>query len=203
MTTGTVEPGRGNVVAAPGHAGGPLPRCLSLDLEVGKQDGRIHSFAGVRPDLDRVLTFPARRATLSAALAKLDELSDGADFVLGHNLIGFDLPHLQAASPQLRLLQLPAVDTLRLNPLAFPKNPYHYLVKHYQDGQLKRERVNDPELDARLALEVFENQQRALSVTSADLLASWHWLTTADGGVGFDRLFTALRRSPRPSAVEA
>ncbi len=123
MTTGTVEPGRGNVVAAPGHAGGPLPRCLSLDLEVGKLDGRIHSFAGVRPDLDRVLTFPARRATLSAALAKLDELSDGADFVLGHNLIGFDLPHPQAASPQLRLLQLPAVDTLRLNPLAFPKNP--------------------------------------------------------------------------------
>jgi ATP-dependent DNA helicase RecQ len=118
--------------------------------------------------------------------------------VLGHNLIGFDLPHLQAASPQLS-----AVDTLRLNPLAFPRNPYHYLVKHYQDGQLKRGRVNDPELDARLALEVFENQQRALSAAFPDLLASWHWLTTADGGLGFDRLFTTLRRSPRPSAGEA
>ena len=193
----------GDAAAAPGDAGGPLPRCLSLDLEVGKRDGRIHAFAGVRPDLDEVMTFPARRATLAAALAKLDELADGADFVLGHNLIGFDLPHLQAASPQLRLLQLPAVDTLRLNPLAFPKNPYHYLVKHYQDGQLKRGRVNDPELDARLALEVLENQQRALSAASPDLLASWHWLTTADGGVGFDRLFTALRRSLRPSAGEA
>ena len=203
MTTGTVEPGRGKVIAAPGHAGGLLSRCLSLDLEVGKRDGRIHAFAGVRPDLDKVLTFPARRATLSAALDKLDEIADGADFVLGHNLIGFDLPHLRSASPQLRLLQLPAVDTLRLNPLAFPKNPYHYLVKHYQDGQLKRGRVNDPELDARLALEVFENQQRALIAASPDLLASWHWLTTADGGVGFDRLFTALRRSPRPSAGEA
>ena len=202
MATGSVEP-RENVIAAPGDAGGPLSRCLSLDLEVGKGDGRIHAFAGVRPDLDEVLTFPGRRATLAAALAKLDELTDGADFVLGHNLIGFDLPHLQAASPQLRLLQLPAVDTLRLNPLAFPKNPYHYLVKHYQDGQLKRGRVNDPELDARLALEVLENQQRALSAASPDLLASWHWLTTADGGVGFDRVFTALRRSPRPSAGEA
>ena len=203
MTTGTVEPGRGKVIAAPGHAGGLLSRCLSLDLEVGKRDGRIHAFAGVRPDLDKVLTFPARRATLSAALDKLDEIADGADFALGHNLIGFDLPHLRSASPQLRLLQLPAVDTLRLNPLAFPKNPYHYLVKHYQDGQLKRGRVNDPELDARLALEVFENQQRALIAASPDLLASWHWLTTADGGVGFDRLFTALRGSPRPSAGEA
>ena len=183
----------GDVSAAPGDAGDPQSRCLSLDLEVGKRDGRIHAFAGVRPDLDEVMTFPARRATLAAALAKL---ADGADFVLGHNLIGFDLPHLQAASPQLRLLQLPAVDTLRLNPLAFPKNPYHYLVKHYQDGHLKRGRVNDLELDARLALEVLENQQWALSAASPDLLASWHWLTTSDGGVGFDRLFTALRRSP-------
>ena len=50
------------------------------------------------------------------------------DFLLGHNLIDFDLPHLRAANPDLRLLQLPAVDTLRLNPLAFPRNPYHYLV---------------------------------------------------------------------------
>ncbi len=94
-----------------------------------------------------VLTFPARRATLSTALAKQDELADGADFVLAHNLIGFDLRHLEAASPQLRLLVLPAVDTLRLNPLAFPENPYHY-----QEGQLKRGRINDPELDDRLAL---------------------------------------------------
>ena len=188
MKPGRMKPGSGNAAAAPGDASALLSRCLSLDLEVGKRDGRIHAFAGVRPDLDEVMTFPARRATLVAVLAKLDELAGGADFVLGHNLIGFDLPHLQAASPQLRL---PAVDTLRLNPLAFPRNPYHYLVKHYQDGQLKRGRVNDPELDARLALEVFENQQRALSAAFPDRLASWPWL------------FTALRRSPRPSAGEA
>ena len=93
------------------------------------------------------------------------------------------------------------MDTLRLNPLAFPRKPYHYLVKHYQDGQMKRGWVNDSELDARLALEVLENQQRALSAASPDLLASWQWLATADGGVGFDRLFTALRRSPWPSAI--
>ena len=91
---------------------------------------------------------PALTATLSQALARLDDLADGADFLLGHNLIDFDLPHLRAANPNLRLLQLPAVDTLRLNPLAFPRNPYHYLVKHYQDGSLRRGRLNDPELDA-------------------------------------------------------
>ena len=71
-----------------------------------------------------------------AALAKLEGLADSTDFLLGHNLIDFDLPHLQAVNPRLRLLQLPAVDTLRRNPLAFPRNPYHHLVKHYQDRGL-------------------------------------------------------------------
>ena len=107
---------------------------------------------------------------LAGALAKLDDLSDGTAFVLGHNLLAFDLPQLQAVNPDLRLLRRPAVDTLRLNPLAFPRNPYHHLVKHYQDGQLQRGRINDPELDARLALEVFDNQLKALQEAPSDLL---------------------------------
>ena len=32
-------------------------RCLSLDLEVGKQDRRIHAFAAVRPNVDQPLVF--------------------------------------------------------------------------------------------------------------------------------------------------
>ena len=181
----------------------PLYRCLSLDLEVGVRDRRIHALAGVRRDTGQALTFPVVGDGLAAALAKLDDLADGADFLLGHNLIEFDLPHLQAVNPGLRLLRLPAVDTLRLNPLAFPRNPYHHLVKHYQDGQLKRGRINEPELDARLALEVFDNQQEALGNARSDLLTAWHWLTTADDGAGFDDVFASLRRSPRPSDAEA
>ena len=122
---------------------------------------------------------------MPSALARLDELASGTDFLLGHNLIKFDLPHLTAAAPDLRLLELPAVDTLWLNPLAFPRNPYHHLVKHYQNGQLKRGRVNDPELDARIALDVFRDQRRALRKAPSDLLIAWHWLTTA-GRTGRD-----------------
>ena len=173
-------------------------------LEVGVRDRRIHAFAGVRPDTGQSLTFSGAADGLAAALAKLDDLADGAEVVLGHNLIDFDLPHLRAANPSLRLLRLPAVDTLRLSPLAFPRNPYHHLVKHYQDGQLKRGRRNDPELDASLALGVFDDQRRALlGDRSSDLLTAWHWLTTADDGAGFDRVFALLRRLPRPSDAEA
>ena len=180
-------------------------RYLSLDLEVGRQDGRIRAFAAVRAETEEALTF--RGSALGLALARLDAFAGGADCLLGHNLIAFDLPHLAAANPDLRLLRLPAVDTLRLNPLAFPRNPYHRLVKHYQDGQLKRGRVNDPELDARLVLEVFGDQQeklKALRDEAPDLLAAWHRLAaTAPGGAGFDAFFATVRGAPQPSGAQA
>ena len=179
-----------------------LTRCLSVDLEVGRADDRIHAIAGVRPDTGQTVAVPGVGRNVAQALALLEELSDGADFLLGHNLIDFDLPHLRAANPGLRLLDLPAVDTLRLNPLAFPRNHYHHLVKDYQDGSLIRGRLNDPELDARLVLEVFDNQQRAFRETGPELLTAWHWLTTTDGGAGFDLLFSSVRQTARPSTSE-
>ena len=63
--------------------------------------------------------------------------------------------------------------------------------------------MNDPELDARLTLKLFSDQQRALREAPADLLAAWHWLTTMSEGAGFDRVFTSLRNLPRPSNAEA
>ncbi len=181
----------------------PLSRCLSVDLEVTKKDHRLRAFAGVRWDTGQSFIFPGKGERLAQALAKLDDLSAGADFVLGHNLIGFDRPHLQAVSPNLQLLRLPVVDTLRLNPLAFPRNPYHHLVKHYQDGQLTGGRRSDPELDARLALEVFSNQLDAFSSAAEDLLTAWHWLTSETDGAGFDKVFSYIRLSPRPTRAEA
>ena len=198
---------------AAGQTGGPPMtgnpdssgfRLLSLDLEVGREDRRIRAFAGVRADTGRRVLFRGRGP--AAALAELDGLADGASAVLGHNLIAHDLPCLAAAKPGLRLLKLPAVDTLRLSPLAFPRNPYHRLVKHYQDGRLTRRQKNDPELDARLALEVFDEQRRALSDAEPDLLAAWHRLVTPDPDGrdrALDALFCELRGARRPDDAEA
>ena len=154
------------------------PRCLSIDLEVGVRDARIHHFAAVRGDTG--LSYVFNKKPLTAALAKLDEFAEDVAFLLGHNLIAFDLPHLTAVQPDLRLLKLPAVDTLRLNPLAFPRNPYHHLVKHYQDGQLRRGRLNDPELDARLTLEVFRDQHQAFSSHAGNSTGSAAGVALAD-----------------------
>ena len=180
------------------------PHCLSIDLEVGKENRRIHALGAVRADTGDPLTHTG--GGMTTALEKLDDLAEGASFILGHNLIAFDLPHLTAAKPDLRLLKLPVVDTLRLSPLAFPRNPYHRLVKHYQDGGLRRGRINDPELDSRLALEVFAEQREVLREAAPELLAAWHWLTTPEyegADRALDDLFTELRRSRRPTDAEA
>ena len=174
-------------------------RCLSIDLEVSRESGRLFAFAAVRGDTEQSLVFRGQWH-LPEALDKLDAFSEGCDFVLGHNAIAFDIPILAAARPSLALLRVPVLDTLRLNPLAFPRNPYHRLVKHYRDGGFNRWRRNDPELDARLALELLKQQQRAfasLQASAPALPEIWHGLLGA-GDVAVDSLFTELRDAPRP-----
>ncbi len=179
------------------------PSCLSVDLEVGKDD-RILAFAAIRADTNQTLTYSG--GGLAAALAELDRFAEGATFLLGHNLIAFDRCHLMATKPDLKILKLPMVDTLRLSPLAFPRNPYHHLVKHYQDGGLRRGQLNDPELDARIALELFGDERTKLANAPKDLLTAWHWLCTPDHrGVdsALDALFQQIRQSNRPSKTQA
>jgi len=180
------------------------PRCLSIDLEVGIEDNRIHQMAAVRGDTGE--SFVQGKQRLDEALIKLDRFAKDLSFLLGHNIVAFDLPHLHAVKPDMALLDMPAIDTLRLNPLAFPRNPYHRLVKHYQDGQLHRGQLNNPELDARLTLDVFLDQRNAfieLDKQSPDLMLAWHWLTTIDNTVsGLNSFFSSIRIGTRPSDKE-
>lgn len=181
-----------------------LSRCLAIDLEVSKES-RIDAFGAIRADTDKCQVYSGD-GRLDTALAKLDDFADGASFVLGHNLISFDLPYLRAAKPDLRMLSLPAIDTLRLSPLAFPRNPYHSLVKHYQDGALKGKQLNDPKLDSLLALRVFRDQCQTLEKVEPGRLTAWHWLVTQEpkgADRALDILFSKLRGAHRPSDKEA
>lgn len=171
--------------------------CVSIDLEVGVDDGRIDRFAAVAGDGGRSLMLAG---SAPRALERLDRFADGFGCVLGHNLVAFDHPHLAAAQPTLRLLRLPLIDTLRLNPLAFPRHPYHHLVKHYKDGGLRRGQRNDPALDARLALELFADQLQAFTQAadrSPELFAAWHGMLGDEPGTA--AVFAAASGRPRPS----
>lgn len=184
-------------------------RCVSIDLEIHPRDETIDQIGAVRGDREESFRWERSRSKhdLAAALERLEEFARGSEFLLGHNLIAFDAPRLKAVAPGLRLLGLPMLDTLRLNPLAFPKHPYHKLVKHYQDGKLLTGRRNDPESDARLALQLFREQCERFNGLVGEtpaLVAAWHHLTgTGPDGAGFDRLFAEIRRSSLPSASES
>ena len=178
-----------------------LRRCMSLDLEISRDDGSLLAAAVYRPDSGDSLSMSGRPK--SSSLEQFDRLAESASFILGHNIIAWDIPYLQSLNPHLRLLTLPVVDTLRLNPLAFPQRPYHRLVKHYKDGSLVRSQVNDPLLDSKLAVEAFTNQLENLKDVPPELLTAWHWLTTREKGTGFDLVFSAIRGTPRPTLEEA
>lgn len=102
------------------------PKCLVLDLEVVPEHAgkppQIVKLGALRPDTGEELELNTGKQ-LDTALQRLDALAAGASFLLGHNLLAHDIPLLQATAPQLKLLSLPSIDTLRLSPLAFPQNP--------------------------------------------------------------------------------
>ena len=182
-----------------------LSRCVSIDLEVDPNGERIKSFAAVRPGKARPFVYNG--GSLAHALDELDDYAGGAEFLLGHNIVHFDRPRLENRRPGLRILSKKVIDTLWLNPLAFPRNPYHRLVKHYLDGRLQAERVSDPLYDAELVLDVLQNQIdsfRSLNLQKPDLLIALHWLATDDrNNSGFDSVFAFIRKAPRPDAAAA
>ncbi|MCK5879204.1 MAG: RecQ family ATP-dependent DNA helicase, partial [Holophagae bacterium] len=135
-----------------------LSRTLLLDLETTRS-GRIRHIGAVFNDtVFEKQTHAHSKQTLMA----LDDLARRADFVLGHNLLGHDFPILQATQPELQILKKPVIDTLYLSPLAFPRNPYHRLVKDYK---LVRASINDPVADARIAASIFGDQLQSFQIT--------------------------------------
>jgi ATP-dependent DNA helicase RecQ len=132
-----------------------IDRTLALDLETTRSGGRIRRIGAVFRE--QAYEWSGNGA-LREALARLQDFGRQAAYVLGHNLFNHDWPLLKGVAPGLGLLELPVIDTLFLSPLAFPRNPYHRLVKDYK---LVRACLSDPLEDVRLALTVFEDQWAA------------------------------------------
>jgi ATP-dependent DNA helicase RecQ len=181
-----------------------LSQTLLLDLEVGA-DGALHKIGALR---DEATFLRQGRFDERAALAELERFAGDASFILGHNLLGHDLPVLRARAPDLAFLAQPVIDTLFLSPLAFPENPYHRLVKDYK---LVSTSVSDPVADCRLAARVFREQwdefdRRAGSGEEADrdrlALYRFCFFGATDlelaptGGQGIAQVFAALGAPP-------
>jgi ATP-dependent DNA helicase RecQ len=180
--------------------GAVLSRCLAVDLEVDPSTARVFALAAVRHDDRPILN--TRGEPTARQLDDLEAAIGDVDHPIGHNFLHHDMVHLIAARPRLSKVMEAPIDTLWLNPLAFPRNPYHHLVKHYQDGRLAKDHINDPELDARLVFEVLTNQLdafAALGERQPDALVAYHYLTTRmERAGGFDAVFAYLRGAACP-----
>lgn len=171
------------------------PKCLVFDLEVvpetAEQPARIIKLGALRPDTGEELELDTQRQ-LDIALRQLDRMAEGASFLLGHNLLAHDLPLLQAAAPDLAMLRLPVIDTLRLSPLAFPQNPYHRLIKDYK---LIRASLNSPLADSRSTLALFHDQHQAfrqLASTRREELLCYQALVAPRTGAGLGNFFLSM-----------
>ena len=186
-----------------------ISRCVSVDLEVDPQTARIFAMAAVADNDAAALV--SRKGASELVLDRLEEMLVDAPFLIGHNILRHDLPHLVASRPRLVETARHAIDTLWLNPLAFPRNPYHRLVKHHHDGRLQVGHVNDPELDARLVFDVLQNQIDALAGLGSedpDALVSLPFPDDANGArsQGLMRCFAKsvtrlCLRLPKPTAL--
>jgi ATP-dependent DNA helicase RecQ len=178
----------------------PPVACLCLDIETAKQDALCLREIGLyRPDLDARARISARAPDLAS---RVDALTEGAGFALGHNIVAFDGPTLAVLHPGLALHRLPLIDTLELSPIAFPQNPYHRLVKDYRLCTTTR---NNPVRDAELAYRLFLDQWetfRARAVEHPDEMLCLHFLLAPQNGIGVASFFATLRRALRPSLDE-
>jgi ATP-dependent DNA helicase RecQ len=176
-------------------------KCLCIDIETARDDRlKLREIGVYRPDTNTRAHIPGKASNL---VAQLDAITEGAAFVLGHNVIAFDQPALLVLHSDLMLHRLPLVDTLELSPVAFPQNPYHRLVKDYKLCSTTR---NDPVRDAELAYELFLDQREALSQRVAEQpneALCLHFLLTPENGKGVANFFATLRRALRPSLSEA
>lgn len=182
-----------------------IKRCISVDLEINPKNAKLLAFAAVRASSPDIVA--RKQSEMEAALDRLESATGGSDFLIGHNILAHDLPYLTARRPQLSRLAERAIDTLWIGPLAFPRNPYHHLVKHYQDGRLQADHANDPLLDAQLVFEVIRDQLDALGDRNRedpDSLIAYHYLATRmEGATGFDAFFWHLRSENAPDAKTA
>ncbi|QNE07638.1 RecQ family ATP-dependent DNA helicase (plasmid) [Croceicoccus marinus] len=178
---------------------------MSFDIEVDPKTAKIFAFAAVRYGDGAAI-----RAGKGGLARTLDEMESGlsqSDHCIGHNILHHDLPHLAAVRPNLGRIVHAPIDTLWLNPLAFPRNPYHHLVKHHLDGRLQAGHLNDPAKDAELVFRVLEDQLQAfrkMAAETPDAMAAYHFLVTLpERSAGFDAVFRASRQSTIPTQREA
>ena len=176
--------------------------CVAIDIEVDPSKSKMFDLAVIRGKPPNHVNFRTR--DVDEFLRRLEQMIEPTDFLVGHNIIQYDLEHLIAERPGATKYLRRAIDTLWLSPLAYPEDKSHRLKKPYLDGRLKGGRKQNPVEDAKLALRKLENELEAFCGSSPEQLVAYHFLATcSQNSEGFDGLFTYLRNAKTPGIENA
>ena len=118
-----------------------------IDAEITVADKKIRDLGAVTAD---------GACFHSGSLRDFIAFISKADFLCGHNIVRHDLKYIQAAVG--KELTFPAIDTLYLSPLLFPKRPYHKLLK---DDKIQVDELNNPVNDSEKAADLFYDELNA------------------------------------------
>ena len=145
--------------------------CVGLDIEVDPQTAEIFAMAAISQSTGETIDYNNRN--IQEFLNKLEKLLGQSCYLVGHNLLRFDLEHIIAKQSHFSKYVNRSIDTLWLSPLAYPLKKSHRLEKPHLDPTLKDGRKQDPELDSLLALKLLENQQSELAKQDESLLVAY------------------------------
>ncbi len=162
-----------------------IERILFLDIETS-DEGTIYGLGAVFGDRKPLRASNAK--AVQEALPILRIWANEADFVCGHNSLLHDFPLLEK-TPFGSIMKEKRLDTLLLSPLAFPKKPYHALVK---EGKLVSASRNDPVADSTCCSKVLQECVIALSKSSPVDLGFYATTFLAAGLPGTARLLKLL-----------
>ena len=169
-----------------------IENCVGIDIEAHPETAEIFAMAAIRNSTGEKIDY--RNRDIRAFLQNLENLLGRSNYLIGHNILKFDLQHLIAKNSQFSKFLNRSIDTLWLSPLAFPLRTYHNLEKPHLDSTLNEGKKQDPEKDALLSIELLENQQKAFAGLEENLLLAFHFLATrGKDSTGFNAFFCNLR----------
>ncbi len=180
-----------------------LPGAVFVDLEVDA-NGEVRKAGVVARDWRE----EGGRKDVGRLLDDLESRLTEDSILCGHNILDHDLPILRERYPALcRIHSAAALDSLFLSPLAFPKKPYHALVKNKQLLSEANQPLSDCVASAQVLADVIAEFERQAQSDPTPLRLFYACLVDsalpAAGSSGLKRLFASLGIDPIEFAADS
>jgi len=163
-----------------------LRQSVFVDLEIHTDTKLLLKIGAWKPQSNKEF-YKGGRFDRKTAINELFTFVSSSNFIVGHNIHKHDWVYLVQQNKKFAQLETKLIDTLTLNPLAFPENPYHHLVKDYK---IQRESINNPVEDCKQTEKLFRDQCNGFLKTAP--LSGIYGRCLIQTSLAYKHLFTTL-----------